>query len=420
MIKFNSLLFVLLLIGCGAAVDDQITTDLADTSYVQVDTVSVEKKMFCNDEVRVGAERIDAYINQLKGVNVAVVGNQSSMVGETHLVDTLLGAGVNIVKVFSPEHGFRGTADAGEKVDSEVDSRTGLPIVSLYGSNKKPKASQLKGVDVLLFDIQDVGVRFYTYISTLHYVMEAAAENSKKVIVLDRPNPNGHYVDGPVLKNGFTSFVGMHEIPVVHGMTVGEYAKMINGEGWLPGGAQCELEVVACEGWDHSKFYELPVAPSPNLPNMTSVYLYPSLCFFEGTIVSVGRGTDYPFQIIGHPDYEVDLSLVAFSFTPMPNHGAKHPKLEGELCYGVDLHEMDLRVFREEGKLDLSYLADFYSNLDRGKEFFLANNFINLLAGSDQLKNQLMAGDSFETIKASWQEDLAAFKLVREKYLLYE
>ena len=249
--------------------------------------------------------------------------------------------------------------------------------------------------------------------------MEAAAQNHLEVLVLDRPNPNGHYVDGPVLKSGYTSFVGMHEVPVVHGMTVGEYARMLNGEGWLEGGMACELNVIACEGWDHSKFYELPIAPSPNLPNMTAVYLYPSLCFFEGTEVSIGRGTDHPFQIIGHPNYKKD-STELYRFTPAPNPGAKHPKLEGEACYGIDLHEIDVKAFRSQGALDLSYLVDFYQNLDMGKSFFLSNNFINLLAGSDDLKNRIINGDDAISITTAWEEEVNAFKEIRQKYLLYE
>lgn len=303
----SAILLIFGFMACSSetAADNTLTSNEAITEPDSL--VTEPEPLYCNKDVIPGAARFDQYIDLLKDKKVGVVGNQSSIVGTEHLVDTLRALGVNVVTVFSPEHGFRGDADAGEKVSSGIDSKTGLPIISLYGKNKKPSVEQLADVDILLFDIQDVGARFYTYISTLHYVMEAAAENSKQVIVLDRPNPNGHYVDGPVLNPKYKSFVGMHQVPVVHGMTVGEYAQMINGEKWLTGGKICDLKVVTCEGWDHTKFYELPIAPSPNLKNMTAIYLYPSLCFFEGTVVSVGRGTDFPFQVIGHPKMEVDV-----------------------------------------------------------------------------------------------------------------
>lgn len=419
MIKFNSLLLVLTFLSCAASTNEDHQELTSDSNPEVVDSLpmEIEEPLYCNEEVQVGAERMSTYLEKLKGKRVGVVGNQSSVVGHVHLVDTLLASGIEVVKVFSPEHGFRGKADAGEKVKSDIDSETGLPIVSLYGSNRKPKADQLADIDVLMFDIQDVGVRFYTYISTLHYVMEAAAENDKPLIVLDRPNPNGHYVDGPTLKKGYDSFVGMHEIPVVHGMTVGEYAQMVNGEGWLENGVQCELEVITCEGWDHSRFYELPIAPSPNLPNMTSVYLYPGLCFFEGTTVSIGRGTDHPFQIIGHPDYPSDS--LTFEFVPEPKEGAKKPKLLGETCYGIDLHEIDVKEFRENKELDLTFVIDFYAKMNKPADFFLENNFINLLAGSGQLQEQIKTGLSMPEIRETWRADLELFKEVRAKYLLY-
>ena len=336
MIRFYFALLMVILLSCSASQTELTqTTEHATVELVNGDSLQQAVPLFCNDQVKVGAENTSAYFDLIRNKKIGVVGNQSSMLGDVHLVDTLLGVGMEIIRVFSPEHGFRGTADAGEKVASEVDQKTGLSIVSLYGNNKKPTANQLAGIDVLIFDIQDVGVRFYTYISTLHYVMEAAAESGIKVIVLDRPNPNGHYIDGPVLKDGFTSFVGMHKVPVVHGMTIAEYAQMINGEGWLSGDLVCDLTVIKCEGWDHSKFYSLPIAPSPNLPNMTAVYLYPSLCFFEGTVVSIGRGTDWPFQVVGHPGYLLDAQQVLFEFIPAPNFGAKHPVLEGKTCFGV-------------------------------------------------------------------------------------
>ncbi len=420
MIRFYFALLMVILLSCSASQTElKQTTEHSTVELVNADSLQQAVPLFCNDQVKVGAEDTGTYFDLIRNKKIGVVGNQSSMLGEVHLVDTLLGAGMEIIRVFSPEHGFRGTADAGEKVASEVDQKTGLPIVSLYGNNKKPTANQLAGIDVLIFDIQDVGVRFYTYISTLHYVMEAAAESGIKVIVLDRPNPNGHYVDGPVLKDGFTSFVGMHKVPVVHGMTIAEYAQMINGEGWLSGDLVCDLTVVKCEGWDHTKFYSLPIAPSPNLPNMTAVYLYPSLCFFEGTIVSIGRGTDWPFQVVGHPGYSNDVEKDLFEFIPAPNFGAKHPVLEGKTCFGYDLHETSIQLLQEKAQLDLSYLVDFYAHVKTSDTFFLPNNFIDLLAGSAVLRKQIQEGLELEAIRTSWQEDLEAFKLMRTSYLLY-
>lgn len=422
MIKFNSALFALLLIGCSASGESDFQNETTGNEQLaEPDSVPVVEPLYCNERVEMGAEQTDFYFPLLENLRVGVVGNQSTLVGDVHLVDTLMASGINVVKVFSPEHGFRGTADAGEKVATERDEKTGLEIVSLYGKNRKPSPAQLADLDVLIFDIQDVGVRFYTYISTLHYVMEAAAENGKKVIVLDRPNPNGHYVDGPVLKDGYSSFVGMHPVPVVHGMTVGEYAQMINGEKWLTGQKQCDLQVVSCVGWTHADFYKLPIAPSPNLPNMTAVYLYPSLCFFEGTVVSIGRGTDYPFQVIGHPDYTVqDSTQEVFQFVPAPNVGAKSPKLQGKTCFGVDLHETDVRTLRDQKQLDLSYLLAYYQNLKLKESYFLSNNFIDLLAGTSDLRKQILAGTNLETIRESWAVDLEAYKQMRSKYLLYD
>jgi len=417
--RFYFLLVYFLLLSCSSSVEKS-DENLTENESMVTDTIVKEEPLYCNADVVVGAANIDSYFDLLKDKKVGIVGNQSSMINETHLVDSLKSLGVNVVKVFSPEHGFRGDADAGEKVVSGIDEKTGLPIVSLYGSNKKPTAEQLTDIDILLFDIQDVGARFYTYISTLHYVMQAAAENGKKLIVLDRPNPNGHYVDGPVLNPKFSSFVGMHAIPVVHGMSIGEYAQMINGEGWLGSGLVCDLQVIKCTGWDHTKYYELPIAPSPNLKNMTAIYLYPSLCFFEGTVVSVGRGTDYPFQVIGHPKFEVDVLEKLYKFTPTPNAAAENPVLKGQLCYGYDLHESDVKEYRKNAKLDLSYLLEFYKKLKMGTAFFLKSNFINNLAGTDQLKAQILAGKSLEEIEATWQDGLTKFKEIRKKYLLYK
>jgi len=364
-------------------------------------------------EVRVGAERTQAYLPLLLGKRVAVVTNATGMIGRTHLVDSLLSLRVQVVKVFAPEHGFRGEADAGEQVKDEKDTRTGLPLISLYGANKKPTAVQLADVDVLLFDIQDVGVRFYTYISTLHYVMEAAAEQGRKVIVLDRPNPNGFYVDGPLLEQKYTSFVGMHPVPVVHGMTIGEYAQMINGERWLKNAVRCDLTVVPCEGYDHATIYELPVRPSPNLPNMAAVYLYPSLGLFEGTLVSVGRGTDHPFQCIGLPGG----TLGTFTFTPRSVAGARTPPHLGKECRGIDLREYGSFQSRMDRKLRLHWVIGMYEAAPDKASFFTP--FFDKLMGTARVRERIQAGEDEETIRATWKDGLESFRRIRAKYLLY-
>ncbi len=366
------------------------------------------------DTVVVGAERTTVYVPLLHKQRVAVVTNGTGLIGTTHLVDSLLALKVKVVKVFAPEHGFRGDADAGEHVKDQRDARTGLPLVSLYGKNKKPSAEQLADVDVLLFDIQDVGVRFYTYISTLHYVMEAAQEHQKKVIVLDRPNPNGFYVDGPVLDPAYKSFVGMHPVPLVHGMTIGEYARMINGEGWLAGGLKCDLTVVECEHYDHRRFYTLPVKPSPNLPNASAVYLYPSLGLFEGTVVSVGRGTTKPFQCIGFPGNTVGQ----YHFTPQPMPGAKDPPHKGKECTGIDLSAYGVFQSRMERSIRLHWLIGFYQEAVDKAHFFTP--FFDTLAGGKELRERILKGEDEETIRASWQPGLRAFMKVRQKYLLYD
>ncbi len=361
------------------------------------------------------AERVGEYLPLLKGKRIAAVVNQTSMIRNKHLVDILLKSKVNLVKIFAPEHGFRGEASDGEKVKDGKDPSTGLPIVSLYGSKKKPGPEELAGVDLVLFDIQDVGARFYTYISTLAYVMEACAENNIPLVVLDRPNPNGHYVDGPILKKEFASFVGLHEVPVIYGMTMGEYARMVNGEGWLANGIKCQLEVIPCAGYDHRTPYDLPVKPSPNLPNMTAIYLYPSLCFFEGTVVSVGRGTDKQFQVYGAPGATVG----DFTFTPQPKEGAKTPPQQGKLCRGYDLSGLATDPLRKRNKLNLSYLLDFYRDYPDKENFFLKTAHFDALAGSDLLKKQIMEGKTEAEIRAGWQEGLNRFKEVRKRYLMY-
>jgi len=357
-------------------------------------------------QIKVAAERTNIYIPLLKQQKIAIVGNQSSRIGNTHLVDSLITLGIDVVKVFSPEHGFRGTSDAGAKIEDGIDVKTGIPIVSLYGENKKPYAEQLAGIDIILFDIQDVGVRFYTYISTLHYVMEAAAENNIKVILLDRPNPNGHYVDGPIREKGFESFVGMHPIPIVHGMTIGEYAQMINGENWIS--IKCDLTVIKMENYTHKMSYDLPIKPSPNLPNARSVNLYPSLCLFEGTTVSIGRGTDYPFQQFGAPYLKSN-----YSFTPKSGAGSKYPKHENLECFGTDLR------FQEDylTTLNLKWIIDCYEQSDEKEKFF--TNFFDKLAGTDQLRKQIIAGKTAKEIKATWKKGLEEFKEIRKGYLVY-
>jgi len=357
-------------------------------------------------DIVLGAERTDAYLSLLEGKKIGIVGNQTSMIVNTHLVDSLISLGVNIVKVFSPEHGFRGKADAGAKIEDGIDVKTGLPIISLYGKNKKPYPEQLEGIDVLVFDIQDVGARFYTYISTLHYIMEAAGENNIKVIVLDRPNPNGHYVDGPIREESFESFVGMHPIPIVHGMTIGEYAKMINDENWIY--ENCNLTIIEMENYNHKMQYDLPIKPSPNLPNTRSVNLYPSLCLFEGTTISIGRGTDYPFQHFGAPYLESD-----YSFTPKSGAGSKLPKHENKVCFGTDLR------FQENylTTINLDWIIDAYKQCNEKEKFF--NNFFDKLAGTDKLRKQIISGKTAAAIKESWKEGLEEFKKIRGKYLMY-
>jgi uncharacterized protein YbbC (DUF1343 family) len=363
--------------------------------------------------ITTGSQRFGFYGPKLKGKRVAVVANKASMVGNEHLIDFLLRKEVRIVKVFSPEHGFRADADAGEKVESDIDAVTGLQIVSLYGYHKKPTHSDLENIDVVVFDLQDVGVRFYTYISTLSYVMEACAENQKPLILLDRPNPNGYYVDGPVLEAEFKSFVGMHPIPIVYGMTIGEFAFMINEEGWLFGGVKCNLEVVAMKNYTHNMIVKLPVKPSPNLPNWESVYLYPSLCLFEGTVVSVGRGTDFPFQVFGHPG----LRNGNYSFTPKPNPGSSHPKLEGKKCFGMKLSGYADNYAKNETRINLSWLIDSYDMLANEDVFF--NDYFDKLAGTDKLRKQLEKGISQDKIRNSWKAKLKKFNKIRKKYLIY-
>jgi len=395
------------------------------TSCVKQQKTAVKKTEKTTYILKTGADRINLYLPKLKGKNIAIVANQTSVLDilqraevapnimgsklvQHHLVDYLHNYNnITVKKVFAPEHGFRGKADAGETVIDGIDQKTQLPIISLYGKNKKPSLDQLKDIDFVVFDIQDVGARFYTYISSLHYVMEACAEIGIPVMVLDRPNPNGHYIDGPVLETAHKSFVGMHPVPVVYGMTIGEYGQMINGEKWLKNGITCDLTVIPLENYTHFSKYSLPIKPSPNLPNDTAINLYPSLCFFEGTNVSAGRGTNKQFQIYGSPY----LKNTNFKFIPQSNEGAKYPKYKEQLCYGEDLHKNDML-----SNLNLSWLLKAYKESPK-KGFF--NAFFTKLAGTKKLKEQITQGVSEKDIKSTWQKDLKKFKKVREKYLIY-
>ncbi len=380
-------------------------------------TENGKKTVVTQDQsLKTGADQLDAYLPLLSGKKVAFVVNQTSMVNKSHLVDTLIKRGVQVVKIFAPEHGFRGKADAGEKVNNEVDTKTGIAIVSMYGSKKKPSTEDLKGIDVVLFDIQDVGVRFYTYISTLHYVMEACAENGKNLLVLDRPNPHAHYTDGPILDGKFASFIGMHKVPIIYGMTIGEYGLMVNGENWLPNGLKCTMKVIPCKYYDRNKMYTLPIKPSPNLPNQNAIMLYPSICLFEGTTLSLGRGTDKQFQLIGHPNIKSD-----FSFTPMPNEGAKDPVFNGKKCYGEDLSNNDVLMTFNAKKLDLSYIIKYAKTFSQKNEkYFLDNLFFDKLAGTDELRKQINGGMNEIDIRKSWEKDLKDFNAIRSKYLIYK
>lgn len=358
-----------------------------------------------------GAERTSIYIGDLTGKRIGLVVNQTSIVGSTHLVDTFRAMNLNVVKIFAPEHGFRGTEDAGAHIKNYKDSQTGLPVISLYGKKYAPDSTDLKDLDILVFDIQDVGCRFYTFLSTLHYVMEACAQYKIPLMVLDRPNPNGYTFDGPILKKGFESFVGVAPIPVMHGLTLGEYGRMAKGEQWIKNADSLDLRVITCGNYMHSLSYDLPVKPSPNLPNAKAIELYPSLCFFEGTNVSVGRGTDFPFQVIGSPT--TDTARAKFVFTPEPREGAKDPFLKGKKCYGFDLrNDIMYGVF-------IDYVVAMYNYSSDKKGFFLPNKFFDKLAGTDEVRLQIIAGKSAKEIKESWKAELEQYKALRKKYKLY-
>ncbi|MBF0693949.1 MAG: DUF1343 domain-containing protein [Flavobacterium sp.] len=403
-LKNTLLLFVLLAGACGNSAKSNHGAQQGEPVATQI------------AQIKTGADNHSAYLPKLTGKSVGVLTNQTGVVavsesGKTKnisIVDFLLTRKVAVKKIFAPEHGFRGTADAGELVVDGKDSMTGLPIISLYGDNKKPTPEMLKDVDVVIFDLQDVGARFYTYISSLHYLMEACAENGIEVIVLDRPNPNGDFVDGPILEKEHSSFVGMHQIPILHGMTIGEYAKMINGEKWLKNKVTCKLTVIPCLNYDKSMSYSLPIKPSPNLPNDQSVNLYASLCFFEGTNVSVGRGTNKQFQVYGSPFQPKS----GFSFTPSPNEGAKNPPYNGQVCYGEDLSDHE----KVRG-VNLSWLIKAYKNTSDKSKFF--NSFFTKLAGTKELQQQIVDGRSEDEIKKGWQDGIAKFKIIRKVYEIY-
>lgn len=355
-----------------------------------------------------GADQIKELTEKLKNKRVGLVVNHTSLVGKTHLADTLKSIGINIIKIFGPEHGFRGNAADGEYVNDSIDVKTGIPVVSLYGKNRKPTVKQFSDLDIIVFDIQDVGTRFYTYIGTMHYVMETCAESNKKLIILDRPNPNA-FVDGPINTEPLQSFVAMHAIPIAHGLTVGELSQMINGEGWLTGKLKCDVEIIKLKNWKHTDEYVLPVRPSPNLPNQQAVKLYPSVCLFEGTVISLGRGTPSPFQVLGNPE----LKNMDYQFTPVTIKGvANNPPHENKLCYGLDLRNVPV-----ERKIDLSYLFTMYKAYSDKEKFFLP--YFDILAGTTVLKQQIKDGLTEDQIRESWKGDLEKYKVMREKYLLY-
>lgn len=407
--KIGLLAPILLLFNFSACGKMQNTVTEKSSTQTTVEQV-------VSEPIQVGASQLTEYLPLLEGKRVAIMVNQTSTIGQTHVVDTLLQWGVNIVKIFAPEHGFRGDHSAGAHVNSSLDEKTGLPIVSLYGSSRKPSAEMMKDVDCVVFDIQDVGVRFYTYISSMHYLMEACQENNLHMIVLDRPNPNGHYVDGPVLDIKYKSFIGMHAVPLVHGMTVGEFAKMINGESWLTSGDTCKLSVIKCVNYTHDSLYKLPIRPSPNLPTMASIYLYPSLGLFEGTNVSIGRGTDKPFEVLGRPGEK----NTDYSFTPKSIPGVSdHPKYEGVTCNGMVLTPYVESEILVQKRINIDWLKQFYATNVEAENGAYFKDFFTKLTGSKTLQNQIENNVSTEEIYKSWDSGLNDFQKIRSKYLLY-
>ncbi len=402
-ITFLLLMFPYLVLGC-----------IPKTSTKESQQQIVKKKTK-DEAILTGADQTEKYLPLLKGKRVGLVINPTAEIDGVNLADTLKSAGVNIKAIFGPEHGFRGDADAGEKVGNYIDKKSGIPVISLYGAKHAPSKEDLKDLDIIIFDIQDVGARFYTYTITLANVMQACADNKVPILILDRPNPNGALIDGPILDPAFKSGVGMHKIPISHGLTIGEFAKMVNGEKWLKNNAQCEIEIIELANYHHGKEYNLPVKPSPNLPNMLSVYLYPSTCLFEGTVVSQGRGTTYPFQVLGHPLYK---GIYSFSFKPVSIKGmSKNPPLENEVCYGLDFRKMPIQEIRNQKQIDLKLLLDLYNDFPEKDKFFTP--FFNKLAGTDQLMKQVKEGKSEAEIRKSWEAGLTKYKQTRKKYLLY-
>ncbi|WP_025742659.1 exo-beta-N-acetylmuramidase NamZ family protein [Aquimarina pacifica] len=417
----NTFLFLLIIfISCVSGIKTPPNTEAEEAESPISSSYRVQDTIKNQHQIVVGANQTEVYIPLIGNKKIALVGNQTSVIFKNtidqedyvHLVDSLLSRNINIVKVFAPEHGFRGKADAAELVADGKDIKTGIPILSLYGKQKKPSTKSLSDIELMVFDIQDVGVRFYTYISTLHYVMQACAENNIPVLILDRPNPNAHYIDGPTLESKHASFVGMHPIPLVHGMTIGEYAKMVNGEGWLGKGLKCDIEIIPVKNYTHSTPYHLPIRPSPNLPNDKAINLYPSLGFFEGTTINAGRGTEYQFQMYGSPDLTIEN--YDYTYIPKPNFGAKYPKHRGEICYG-----QDLRKSTALDSIQLKWLFDAYNN-SKNKETFFKTKSFTAHAGNEKLQQQIEQGISLQEVRASWQEDLEKFKEKREQYLIYK
>ena len=398
--------------SCSTGANKTIAADVTMADSKQPSTAANT-----GGEVVMGAARTSEYVPLLKGKRVALLSNQTGMVGDKHTLDLMLEHGVNVVTIFSPEHGFRGNADAGEHVSSSVDEKTGIPIASLYdGKSPMPSREVMDGIDIIVTDIQDVGLRFYTYYVTMINLMDAAVTYDKQFMVMDRPNPNGMYVDGPILDMTLKSGVGRLPIPTVHGMTLGELAQMANGEGWLKDGKKCDLTVIPCQNYTHQTRYALPIAPSPNLPNMLAIYLYPSMCYFEGTTVSLGRGTDWPFQVYGHPD----MTGYDFEFTPTNRPGAKTPPQMDKLCHGMDLHNLDAEEVISQG-INLNYVIDAYRNLTAGgHQFYLKNNFFDLLMGTTRVREMIAEGKTAQEIEATWEADVELFKAQRKPYLLYE
>lgn len=404
LIPLLQLLVLLPFYGCSPKVNTVSSIPSDNASFSMRDTIILP-----------GAYQIKEYLPLLHHKRVGLVINQTSMIGNTSLLDSLLHLGVDVKKIFIPEHGFRGTDSNGATISNSTDQKTGLPLISLYGKNKKPKSTDLEGLDLIIFDIQDVGVRFYTYISTLHYILESCAENNMEILVLDRPNPNGFYIDGPVLDTQFRSFIGMHPIPIVYGLTIGELSKMIQGEEWINKAKSLKLKVIQCQNYSHSSHYILPIAPSPNLPNQLSILLYPSLCLLEGTTVSLGRGTPYPFQLYGHPEFTKGDT----AFTPKENIGAKDPPFNGISCIGFSLTTTSITSCYQSKKINLKPILNAKLCLKGGSLFFLKNNFIHKLAGTQDLKNQIEENWSEEKIRQSWREKLNQYKAKRMKYLIY-